>query len=83
MLSKPLVFTALLFQVIGVVWGLVAGFQAETLNQFFAAPNWPIFLGFVLLIVAVLQSKNSGKVDVETEPEPSPEPPEDPNQNQE
>jgi hypothetical protein len=67
MLSKPLVITALIFQIIGVVWGLIVGFQNETLDEFFAAPMWPIYLGFVLLIVAVLQSGHNRDVHVEIE----------------
>jgi hypothetical protein len=56
MLSKPLVFTALVFQAIGIVWDFVFHSQRGELGDFFAQQHWPIFLGFVLLIVAVAQA---------------------------
>ncbi|MBI2607429.1 MAG: hypothetical protein HYW51_01235 [Candidatus Doudnabacteria bacterium] len=82
MLSKPLVFTALLFQIIGLVWDLVVHFQAGRLSEFFEAPHWPIFLGFVLLLVAVLQSGNTSQrnIEKETDQEPTPPNPEEHNQ---
>jgi hypothetical protein len=55
-MSKPLVIIASAFQVIGIVWGIIDAFQNNTLKSFFAGPNWPIYLGFVLLLVAVIQS---------------------------
>lgn len=59
MLSKALIIIALIFQIIGLIWGFIVHWQTSTLNDFFAAPQWPIFLGFVLLTVAVTQSFNS------------------------
>jgi hypothetical protein len=57
MLSKPLVYSALSFQIIGLIWDSYYHFTAAGgLGEFFAAAHWPIFLGFVLLLVAVLQS---------------------------
>jgi uncharacterized membrane protein len=56
MLSKPLIIVGLIFQIIGFVWGLINGFQNKSLGQFFSAPNWPIFLGIVILIIAVAQA---------------------------
>lgn len=54
-MSKLIVLVAVIFQVIGVVWNLVYGFQNKTLGRFFDAPNWPIFLGLALLIVVIAQ----------------------------
>jgi hypothetical protein len=67
MLSKPLIITALLFQIAGVVWGLVLAFQSKTLDLFFSAEKWPIYVGFVLLLVAILQSKSMKKLRAERE----------------
>lgn len=57
MLSKPLVISALVFQIIGLVWdGYYHFTNTRGIGEFFAAAHWPIFLGFALLVVAVLQS---------------------------
>jgi uncharacterized membrane protein len=57
MLSKPLVITALIFQIIGIIWDAYYHFtDPGGIGEFFAAAHWPIFLGFVLLLVAVFQS---------------------------
>lgn len=56
-LSKPLVITGVVFQLIGIVWGLVVNWQSNTLESFFGQTNWPIFLGFVVMLIAVLQAR--------------------------
>ena len=56
MLSKPLVIAALVFQIIGIVWDFYFHSTNGGLDEFFAQAHWPIFLGFVLLLVAVVQS---------------------------
>ncbi|MGE5393029.1 MAG: hypothetical protein ACM3NH_04780 [Candidatus Saccharibacteria bacterium] len=55
-LSKPLIITGLLFQLIGIVWSFVAGWQSSTLKSFFGETNWPVYLGFILMLVAVIQA---------------------------
>jgi hypothetical protein len=61
-MSKSIVLIAVIFQIIGVVWNLVYGFQNKTLGRFFDAPNWPIFLGLALLIVVVAQAYNKKEI---------------------
>jgi hypothetical protein len=78
MLSKPLVFTALLFQIAGIVWDFVFHFQQGDLGNFFAQQHWPIFLGFVLLLVAVIQSFQK---KISEPKEKQPEKPEEKKQN--
>ncbi|MBI4049437.1 MAG: hypothetical protein HY395_01300 [Candidatus Doudnabacteria bacterium] len=56
MLSRPLVYTALSFQIIGLVWDLILHWQEKALGEFFDAPHWPIFVGFILLLITVLQA---------------------------
>lgn len=57
MISKPLVYTAVSFQIIGLVWDALYHFtDPRGLGEFFAAAHWPLFLGFVVLLIAVLQS---------------------------
>ena len=57
MLSKPLIYIGIAFQVVGIVWDFVYHVTDEGgLGDFLAAAHWPIFLGFVLILVAVLQS---------------------------
>jgi len=63
MLSKPLIITALVFQVVGMVWDFIFHVQNGGLNTFFEAPHWPIFVGVILLLVAVLQSRVPKEVD--------------------
>ncbi|MBI4363414.1 MAG: hypothetical protein HY545_01035 [Candidatus Doudnabacteria bacterium] len=60
-MSKPLINTALAFQIVGIVWDFFYHVNNGGLQDFFAAAHWPIFLGFVLLIVAVLQSRQGKK----------------------
>lgn len=55
-MSKPLIYSALVFQAIGLVWDFVSHLQSGGVSVFFETPHWPIFLGFILLLVAVLQS---------------------------
>ena len=62
-MSKSLVYTALGFQIVGVIWDFVYHIQTKSVNVFFETPHWPIFLGFVLLLVAVLQSWPKKKED--------------------
>lgn len=62
MLSKSLVITALVFQVIGLVWDFVYHIQTDTINIFFEQAHWPIFIGFILLLVAVLQALPKKKI---------------------
>lgn len=57
MISKPLVLTALAFQIIGMIWDAIYHFtDPDGIGEFFGAAHWPLFLGFVLLLVAVIQS---------------------------
>ncbi|OGE80699.1 MAG: hypothetical protein A3H72_02180 [Candidatus Doudnabacteria bacterium RIFCSPLOWO2_02_FULL_48_8] len=57
MLSKPLIYTVLVFQIIGLVWDAFYHFtDPGGIGEFFAAAHWPVFLGFVILLIAVLQS---------------------------
>lgn len=60
-MSRSLIYTALAFQIIGLIWDFVFHIQAKTVNVFFETAHWPIFLGFVLLLVAVLQSWSKKK----------------------
>lgn len=52
-MNRFLVVLALLFEVVAVAWGFVFHLQAHTLNQFFEQPQWPMFIGIILLLVAV------------------------------
>lgn len=55
-MSKPLITAALIFQIIGIVWDFFYHVNTGGIGEFFAAAHWPIFLGFALLLVAVIQS---------------------------
>ena len=61
MVNRILVFIAIIFQAIGVVWGIVLGFQTDSLNDAFSQTQWPVYLGFALLLVAAFQSKSKRK----------------------
>jgi uncharacterized membrane protein len=52
-MNRILVYLALAFDTIGIVWGIIVNFQNHTLGQFFGQTQWPIFIGFILLIIAV------------------------------
>jgi len=62
MLSKPLVTAALIFQIIGLIWDLYHHLtDSGGIGEFFAAAHWPIFLGFVVLLIAVAQAYQKPK----------------------
>jgi hypothetical protein len=57
MLSKNLVISGVIFQIIGIAWDAYYHFtDPGGIGEFLAAAHWPIFLGFALVLVAVLQS---------------------------
>lgn len=70
MLSKGLILTALVFQIIGIIWDFVYHMQKGGMGEFFAAAHWPIFLGLALLLVAVIQSfpKKKDKNNIQPPP---------------
>lgn len=64
-MSKILVILGVIFQAAGIVWGLWVNFQNHRLAEFFSGPNWPIFLGFALVLIAIFQSVGPKKKEPE------------------
>jgi len=56
MLSKNLVIAGVVFQIAGIIWDFIFHVRTGGVGEFFETAHWPIFLGFVLILVAVLQS---------------------------